>query len=523
MGMISRLREALTDQPDTSSANDLEVLAESVRDLSLQLEDRGWTRVGVDEDTMSVQALLQAARDGRALAVAHPLVRRGLSLRTAYVHGQGGPQVTVDDADTNQDVATVVHSWWTSRENQAALTGPEARTRLERSLATDGNVFIGCFTNPRTGAVVNRTIPFEQITEIIANPQDRLQPWFYRRTYTVRPDPFSAMEQTVEVLHPDIAYAPSQQPARLGGVKVEWGQPIRHVKVNDLDGWQYGLGDLYSIAPWARAYRDFLGDWAKLMRSLSQFAWKATADGTRAKKAAQALQRAAAPVPGNAGTAGASMVLGTGESLEAIPKSGATIDADSGRPLLAMIAAGLDVPVTMLSTDPGITGARSTAETLDEPMYLAMQSRRDVWTAVYQDIAEYAIEQSIRATSGTLSGQIVRDPWTNTDTALMDGETPVIQVDWPDLSTTTTKDMVDAITSADTTGKLPPVLIVRLLCTALGVDDIDAVIDEVTDDDGNWADPYRTEGTALTAALTAGQDPASVLAQYGRFGQQQGE
>ena len=508
MGLFDRFR---THAPDPM----VEVLTESVRDLSLQLEDRGWKRVGSDdENTMTREALVQAAQDGRALAVAHPLVRRGLNLRTSYVHGQGGPQISdeTDDADVNE----VVQQWWTAAENQNALTGPEARARLERSLSTDGNVFIASFTNPVDGRVTNRTIPFEQITRIVTNPEDRGQVWFYERTYTKRAEAFDTTEESVTVLYPDLAYAPAVRPHSIQGHPVLWDQPVRHVKVNDLDGWEFGIGDTFAVAPWARAYRDFLQDWVKLMRSLSQFAWRGTAEGKRAQKARQALARAQQGVPGNDGSVGATYVSAPGETLEAIPKTGATIDADSGRPLLAMIAAGLDVPVTMLSTDPGITGARSTAETLDEPMYRAMRSRQDVWSRVFIDLAEYRIEQAVRA--GKLPGAVVRDPWTDTDHAELNGEQPVIHCDWPDLSTASVDDAVKAIKDADATGKVPPLVIARLLLTALGVEDIDDVLEELTDEDGEWRDPYARLGQGLVNAFNRGDDPAALLSQYGRFG-----
>lgn len=506
MGLLDRFR------PRPGEQDTISLLQESVRDLSLRQEDRGWTRIGQDTEEFSRDALRAAALDGRALAIAHPYVRRGLGLRTAYVHGQGGPQVAVEATD-GQDVNAAVQAWWTARENQGALTGPEARARLERSLSTDGNVFIACFTNPSTGAVVNRTVPFDEIDEIITNPDDRLEVWYYKRTYrqrieTVKGTGITTSEQDVTAYYPDLAYSPARRPATINGKPVRWGEPIRHVKIGDLDGWLYGLGDTYAIAPYARGYRDFLADWMRLTKALSQFAWRMSADGRRANRARAALQAA---------QTADSMVLGTGESLEAIPKTGATIDADSGRPIVAMIAAGFDVPVTMLTGDPGVTGARATAETLDQPMMLAMQARRDVWSAVYQDIAEYAIEQAVAAPQGTLRGAIVRDPWTRTDTAVLDGDPAVIHVEWPDLSTMSTATLVQAIAQADATGKLPPVTIVRLLCTALGVDDIDDVVDEITDDDGNWRDPYATDGARLTQAFTDGRDPATALGDFGRF------
>ena len=400
-------------------------------------------------------------------------------------------------------------------EPEQSPTGPEARARLERSLSTDGNVFIACYTNPTDGQVTNRSIPFEQITDIHANPDDRMQVWFYQRTYTRKPEPFATLEESVTVLHPDLAYAPRIRPHTIQGHKVLWDQPVRHVKVNDLDGWAYGIGDTFAIAPYARGYRDFLNDWLKLMKSLSQFAWRGTAEGKRAQRARQALSRAQQGVPGNDGSVGAAYVSAPGEGLEAIPKTGATIDADSGRPILAMIAAGLDVPVTMLSTDPGITGARSTAETLDKPMMLAMRARQDVWTDVYIDIAEYRIEQAIRA--GKLKGQVVRDAWTQTDYAELNGAQPVLHCDWPDLSTESVDEAVAAIKDADSTGKLPPLIIVRLLLTALGVEDIDEILEDLTDEDGGFIDPYGQIGQGLVNAFNRGGDPAQALSQYGRF------
>lgn len=503
MGVLDRFR---TIQDGT--AHQVELLRESLADLSLRLEDRGWSRVGTEDAEFSREALTQAAKDGRALAVAHPLVRRGLALRTAYIHGNGGPQVTVEHS--NSDVNALVQAWWWMPENQRSVTGPEARARLERSLGTDGNVFIACFTNPVNGMVRHRTVPFDQITKVVTDPDDRMQVRFYERRYTTE------QGGTVTVLHPDLQYAPRSRPRTINGVAVEWNAPIRHVKVNDIDGWLFGIGDTFSIAPWARAYRDFLGDWAKLMRSLSQFAWRASADGKRAAKARQALQRAIV-TPGNETGAGATYIHGTGETLEAIPKSGATIDADSGRPLLAMIAAGLDVPVTMLSTDPGVTGARATAETLDRPMYLAMKARQDVWTATFADLAGYVIEQAVRAKAGRLQGQIVQDEWMNTDHAELDGEEPTVTVSWPDLSTESTDEMVKAIVAADATRKLPPRLIAHRLLVALGVEDIDTVLDELTGDDGEWRDPYANLGATLTSAFRDGRDPAEALGQYKRF------
>ena len=76
-----------------------------------------------------------------------------------------------------------------------------------------------------------------------------------------------------------------------------------------------------------------------------------------------------------------------------------------------------------------------------------------------------------------------------------------------------------AIKDADATGKIPPLVIARLLLTALGVEDIDDVLEELTDEEtGEWRDPYAQLGQGLVAAFNRGDDPAALLSQYGRFG-----
>src|SRR5690606_14422211 len=180
-------------------------------------------------------------------------------------------------------------------------------------------------------------------------------------------------------------------------VPVRWDAPVVHVKVNALSGWKFGIGDAYAAIDWARAYKDFLSDWATLVRSLSRFAWRLTARGS--KQAAAKARLAAAPVRDGADPAhaGATAIQSPDMMLEAIPKTGATIDSESGRPLAAMVAAALDVPVTMLLGDPGLVGARATAETLNTPTENMAAGRRAVWEEAIVAIVRHVILSRIRA------------------------------------------------------------------------------------------------------------------------------
>ena len=84
-----------------------------------------------------------------------------------------------------------------------------------------------------------------------------------------------------------------------------------------------------------------------------------------------------------------------------------------------------------------------------------------------------------------------------------------VQVDWPVFDSTPLKDLIAAIAEADGTEKMPPLEIFKLLAKAFGLEDIDTLIDDLTDDAGNWIPPGVTAGQAAVDAHNRGQDPAA--------------
>ena len=67
-----------------------------------------------------------------------------------------------------------------------------------------------------------------------------------------------------------------------------------------------------------------------------------------------------------------------------------------------------------------------------------------------------------------------------------EGKQRTIDVAWPPLDDVPVDVLVKSITLADQTGKMPSLVTVRLMLQALGVEDIDEIIEMITDDDGNW-------------------------------------
>lgn len=526
---VDELSEQLRQEQETSL-----LLTESIVELESQLamDDSGWDRLlGEGGTEFSRAALKQLTALCRLTAIANPLMKRGLGLRLGYVWG-GGVTITgrtVGDQG-GQDVNSVVQAFLDDPSNQRALTGPQAREEGERALGTDGNLVIACFTAPLTGRVQVRTLPWEQMGEKITNPEDADSPWFYLREWTVRDvDPLTGRTDTVtrKLYYPDLSVAGGiplrrgaqvrARPKAINEIEVAWDAPVLHVKVNALDGWKWGLPDAYAALPWCRAYKEFLEDWAKIVKALSRFAWKAQAKAKPAAKIRDAL--AAAPSrstrTGETLDVGAAAVSSPNVSLEAIPKSGATIDSGSGRPLAAMVAAGLGVPVTMLLGDPGVTGARATAETLDTPLEHEMNLRRELWADVYKTLISYAIAQSVKAPQGDLKGRVVRDV-DGLDTIALDGDTDgkaaTVDVVFPPLDELPKDQLVTAIVDADGVNKIPPLVIARLLLEALDVDDIDQILEDLTDGDGNFVDPGTTAGDVAVQAFRQGGDPAAAVA-----------
>lgn len=500
-------------------------LLESVGELEQRLIDPGWQRFTAAMTQEFSDAGRQNMREVcRLMTVANPLLVRATALRSAYIHG-GGVQRTArangKGHDGEQDVQAAVSDFLTDDGNARSFTGPAARDRLEHTLASDGEFFVALITRPLTGEVQTRVVLADEIAEIATNPEDRSEPWFYLRRWTERR--YAADGSTSDVerkqVHPCVDYRPATRPKTFAGAPVAWDKPMLHVNVGRPEHWQHGVPDVYSAIPWARAYKIFLEQWASLVAALSKFAWRTTAAGSKQARQIRGAVTAAAADPEQVGQVA---ITETGRALEAIPKSGATIDSESGRPLAMMVAAAMGVPVTMLLGDPGLTGARATAETLDLPTELTMGQRREVWSATDQRILRYVIAESVRAPRGPLKGTIKRDRFRDRELVELAGDTDAtIDIIWPDLSDTTAKEKVDAIVSANATGTIPPEQILRLLLAALGVREADTIIEAMVGADGAFlwpGSPHPQPGvnatpatrTALAPDAAGGSPPAGT-------------
>lgn len=524
--------QQLTEQA-IAQAHELELLREGFADLALAAEDKDWLRLGAAaEDAFDRRGIGQIASNCRVMTVASPLLKRGKQLRAGYVWGQGVEVQARAGAKAVQDVNAVIQAFWDDESNQTAFTSSLAQEENEGVLYSDGNFFLAAFTNPLTGRVQVRSTPFDEIVDVITNPEDRDDPWFYVREYTttvIRPFRDAkgvlstrARAQVIKELHPAMGYRPRVRAKAIDvegtTMPVKWDAPMLHVPVNRLDGWKFGIPDAYASLPWARAYEGFLTDWARLVKALSKFAWRLSGDrASKAKRAASAIGAAmpagVPPLGVQTSDAGQVAAYGPGAQLEAIPKTGATIDSESGRPLAAIAAAGIGIPVTTLLADPGTTGARATAETLREPLVREMGMRRSLWGSVIKTLASYVIDQAVKAPRGPLRGTVSRDEDDREVVTLVGEVERTVEVVWPSFDEIDIAGMVAAIVDAESTKVLPPREIAKLLLAAFQVEDADELIEGLFDDDGQWADgegPTVGAGAEAMRRFRRGEDPADA-------------
>lgn len=459
---LEALREAERYYNDTAA-----FMTERLAELEFALEDRGWERLsGEAAGEFTREALRKICALSRLMYLKNPLVNRAVSLSAHYVFSQG-VVIQSEDEVTNVKIQAFIDD----PHNKAELTSHSARMLKDADLTVLGNIFFVLFTQPTTGAVKVRSIPVDEVQEIMCNPEDSKEVWYYKRAWsqkTVQDDGTQLASESKVAYYPDWQYSADGVAKRdtIGGFPVMWDSPVYHVKTGGMSDMKFGVPETYSVLDWATAYKNFLEDWATMSRALSKFAWNMTAtNGNRGVQAAKTkLQSLLGRPPGTIDTnpppvAGSTFIGAGGNNLEPMKIGGANISGEDGRRLLLMVAAGTGFPETFFGD--ASVGNLATAKTLDRPTELKMVSRRAVWSGVFKDLLGYAIDK--KATNGF------------TDAKGNDK----IDVDWPPLLEHDMKAAVDAVISAGTldgkrlAGTIDIETLTRLLFTVLGYEDID--------------------------------------------------
>lgn len=485
--------------------NNMELLQERIAALELALEDASWQRlIGESEREFSRDGLRQICSMSRLMYLKNPLIQRGVNVQRDYVFGQG-ISVKAEPAAVDE----VVQRFWDDQKNQAELTSQQALMGKEVDLAIGGNIFFVLFTNLVTGQVRVRSIPVDEVQEIISNPEDAQEQWLYKRVWLQEWVDLATGTQMVEsktAYYPDWRWMPSTRPGTIGNFPVLWDQPVYHVKVGGLAAMRFGLPEVYAAIDWARAYKGFLEDWATIVRAYSRFAFQLTVKGKTAIQAAKVKLGSTLSSDSsetNPAPAAASTFIGSeNASLQPVRTSGATTSADDARRLLLMVAATMGLPETFFGD--ASVGSLATAQSLDRPTELKFLSRQALWADVLTAICDYAVTAAVRA--GELSG-VVEDEDDGTPRvtlAEIDPETgePMsanVHISFPpilehDVAATTT-----AITQAAQLDVLDDRTLAKLMLQALGEQNVDEILEKLFPD-GELVSQARVERAELAPA-----------------------
>lgn len=496
----------------------VELLEGRLAELELQLEDQAWERLAGGSDREFSRGGLHEINDwARVMFLKNPLIRRGVRVQMLYVFGQG-VEIRARDEAVNQ----VVQRFLDDARNQSVLMSHQARGEKECDLALFGNLFFVFFTNRATGRVRVRAINESEIEEIICNPEDSQEAWFYRRQWSSVGVDLASGARTTETrtaYYPDWRHRPRVRPATIGGQPVLWEQPVYHVAVNKLSDMLFGVSEVYAAIDWARAYKAFLEDWATLTRAYSRFAHKLTVPGGKGAIAAAKTKLATTlsstssetnPAP----VMGSTFIAGAGVDLQPMRIGGANVSAEDGRRLLLMVSAATGLPESFFG-DVSV-GTLATAKSLDRPTELQMISRQTLWGDIYRAMLGFVIEQAVRAPGGGLTGEIVEE----------DDGTPVVTVfDENGEEVDTTVDVmfppilehdVDALIRATVSaatldgrslaGTIDGRTVSRLLLSALGVKDVDRLVAALWPEPSDGLDGSDGSGVSDGSGRSDGSD-----------------
>lgn len=468
-------------------------LLERLADLELQLENAGWIRQQelTVQNEFSLNGLKTIARLARIFFLKNPLIQRGVNVQSDYTFGRG---ITISAKD--EDINAVIQAFIDDLKNQVEITSHQAMLQKDRELQLDGNLFLCFFVHESTGRIRVRSIPFQELGDYpICNPEDSKEPWYYKRVWQVQNG-----DQYVEkiVYYRDWQYQGIDVSVLPNGATVADGCSVFHLKMGGFSDWRLGVSEVYAALDWARSYKDFLSNWATLMRVYSRFAMQLETKGgaagvARAKTKIQTTVNQTNGVDSNPpATTGSTFIKSDQVALDVVKTAGATTKAEEGRRLLLMVAAAQGLPETFYG-DVSV-GTLATAESLDRPTELKFSNRQEFWQSNIKRIVWFVIKNSVAADNGLLSdiGRIEANEYGEDELIIADGIEKEITIQFPEILSISIKDHVMAVISAVTLDGKPltmlnPRMATELLLQGLGVDDVDEKLEALFPDGINPA------------------------------------
>lgn len=486
-------REQLMEVVDTAFSN-LDLYEERLADLEAELQEIGWLKLSWEtSQDLSREGLSQLIQLSRVMYLRNPIIQHGLEVAADYVWAQGAAFTAPGKAND------VLQGFLDDPKNLASFSSHAARIENDKRLGYDANIFFALFIDRSKSHVTVRTIPVEEILagDIICNPEDKKDVWYYKRIWTKRTleSDGTYKQEATTGYYPDWRYEKETRKERpattIGEVEIFWDAPVYHMRVGGLADGKWGIPTVYSAISWARAVTRNFEDFATISHALARFAFQITTKGGKravsaAKRKFQSTISDEAAIDQNPPPAtGSTFIASDIFNLSAVSRAGAEPDTEKGRGLRLMASAGLGIPETILFGNADV-GNMATAKTLDRPTELKMKNRQTLWADTFADIGGFVLELNVD------HGDLPKD---DTDQVTGDKveQSTKVDVSFPPILETDPKDVIAAIVLAATldnkkmAGTMTMKTVARLVMEVLGIDNIDELLEELF--------PEGSEGT----------------------------
>lgn len=192
-----------------------------------------------------------------------------------------------EDLDDDDQLKEIISDFWKDPDNQAALTSPDAMKEWLDSVITDGESFTVAFTDEAAPYVKLTSIPVEEITDIVYDPENWKIPIYYKRQY--QPMVFDSQvgyykpqgnPKTKYYLDHAVTEEKLAEVKKNIHIKAEEQAPeeqrIFHDMINPL--WtkkgKRGISELYASREWFRVYKEFIENRAAINAAATSIAYK---------------------------------------------------------------------------------------------------------------------------------------------------------------------------------------------------------------------------------------------------------
>jgi len=352
--------------------------------LDLALEDRGWLRQALLGSEMDLPARENVMPIARRYYRRDPLSKQAVRLWTAYAVGTGHSLTAKGKA------GRILEDLRHDRRNRDFFSA-QGQQKSSNRLLIDGDLFITIW-DTESGFVFRR-FDSKEITEIITNPQDAEEPWFYKRMV-----PGAAGSQDKATYYRDWA-APDEAVLKVEGKvrKVEENVVVYHVANDPLRLWGSSL--LESSLDWSRENRKFMQARSAVIQAVARYIYKITNKGS--SKALKDLKnrlsttlttgtgRESNPTPAAAST----WLQNQGLNLELQKQdTGARNATDDADMLMRMFGSGVNLPLHYFAD--ARTGNLATATAMELPLLKGFEMYRQLWTDAYLDMYRYVLERN---------------------------------------------------------------------------------------------------------------------------------